>query len=269
MAVCYRHPNRDTGVACSSCGRPICPDCMTPTPVGMRCPECARQRTRVTRLRDATTDPVLTYALIAINTIVWLASAASGASVSGGSVAGKIDQYGALIGSKIAAGEYWRLVTSGFLHAGLLHLLFNMYALYVLGQLLEPAIGRLRFGVIYFVSLLAGSFGAVLLQPNELTVGASGAIVGLLGAAFVYARGRGARDVQRSLGIWIVFLLAYTFAVPHIAVGGHVGGLIGGTLTALAMFELPRRIHVPALATYALAIGLGAASVIGAITVAG
>src|SRR5947209_10521589 len=189
MAVCYRHPNRETAVACSSCGRAICPDCMTPTPVGMRCPECSRQRTRVTRLRDSTTEPVLTYALIALNTIVWLASAASGAGVSGGSVAGKIDQDGALSRAAIAHGDYWRLVTSGFLHAGLLHLLFNMYALYVLGTLLEPAIGRLRFGVIYAVSLLAGSFGALVGVPaDQVTVGASGAIVGMLGAAFVYAR---------------------------------------------------------------------------------
>ena len=191
MAVCYRHPNRETGVACSSCGRAICPECMTPTPVGMRCPECSRQRTRVTRLRDSTTEPVLTYALIAINTIVELASAASGSSLGGGGLAGRIDQDGALSRAAIQHGDYWRLVTSGFLHAGLLHLLFNMYALYVLGTLLEPAVGRLRFGVIYAVSLLAGSLGALVgVSAEQVTVGASGAIVGLMGAAFVYARGR-------------------------------------------------------------------------------
>jgi membrane associated rhomboid family serine protease len=243
---------------------------MTPTPVGMRCPECSRQRTRVTRLRDSTTDPVLTYALIAINTIVELASAASGSGLGSGGVGGKIDHYGDLSRTAIEHGDYWRLVTSGFLHAGLLHLLFNMYALYVLGTLLEPAIGRLRFGALYAVSLLAGSLGALVGVPaDQVTVGASGAIVGMLGAAFVYARGRGTTQLQRSLLIWIVFLLVYSFAVPGIAVGGHIGGLVGGTLTALAMFELPRRVPVPAVATYAIAIALGAASVVGAIAIAG
>src|SRR5215203_5491410 len=134
MATCYRHPNRETGVSCSNCGRPICPDCMTPTPVGMRCPDCARQRTPVRTMANvrAGGEPVVTYALIAINVIAFVAELASGSAVAqrgGGSVINR----GALFGPAIAEDhEYWRLITSGFLHAGLIHILFNMYFLYVL-----------------------------------------------------------------------------------------------------------------------------------------
>jgi membrane associated rhomboid family serine protease len=268
MAVCYRHPGRETGVACSSCGRPICPDCMTPTPVGMRCPECARQRTRVTRLRDARSEPTLTYALIAINVIVEIAAVASGASAGGGG-GGTLEQHGWLSREYIANGDYWRLVTSGFLHAGFFHLLINMYVLYVLGSLLEPAIGRPRFGLIYAVSLLCGSLGVVIAQPSTPTVGASGAIFGLMGAAVVILRGRGAGQLQTTLLFWIALNLLLTFTISNISVGGHIGGLVGGVLTAIVLFELPTRARLPAFAGSLLAGALGAGAVVAAIAVAG
>src|SRR6266496_1031026 len=135
MATCYRHPNRETNVSCSNCGRSICPDCMTPTPVGMRCPECSSQRTPVRTMAQVRSggDPVVTYGLIALNVIVFIAEFASGSgAVSRGG--GKIIADGALYGPAIAnQHEYYRLITSGFLHAGLIHILFNMYFLYVLG----------------------------------------------------------------------------------------------------------------------------------------
>src|SRR5436190_10938623 len=166
METCYRHPSRETGVACSSCGRPICPDCMTPTPVGMRCPECAQQRTAVRTAKTLTTDPAVTVALIGINAIAFLAEVTSGHGL-GFTQAGRVFREGALFGPAIdGQHEYYRLVSSAFLHAGVLHIAFNMYLLWILGQMLEPAIGHLRFGVIYFVSLLAGSFGALLQAPN-------------------------------------------------------------------------------------------------------
>src|SRR3954470_20992687 len=163
MSTCYRHPDRETAVSCSNCGRSICPDCMTPTSVGMRCPECSRDRTRVRTARTITDEPRLTYALIALNVIVFLAEFASGVSAGGGSFGGSslVDK-GALYGPAVANGEVWRLLTAGFLHAGLAHLFFNMYSLYILGSLLEPAVGRMRFAIIYFVSLFAGSFGALI-----------------------------------------------------------------------------------------------------------
>src|SRR5436190_18707387 len=147
--TCYRHPNRETGVSCSNCGRPICPDCMTTTSVGMRCPECARQRTRVTRVGGAHTEPVVTYILIGINVAVGLGAFLSGANATGGGTGGShLLQDGWLSRSTIADHEYWRLITSGFLHSGFAHLLFNMFALYVLGGLLDPAIGRALFVLI-------------------------------------------------------------------------------------------------------------------------
>src|SRR5512133_3836486 len=174
MATCYRHPNRETGVHCSNCGRAICPDCMTPTPVGMRCPECSKQRTKVRTLRSTTSEPVVTYSLIAINVIVFLAEGQFGfGSTNGGT---ELFRRFALDGPDVANGDYWRIVTSGSLHAGLLHILFNIYLLYLLGNMLEPAIGSVRFALVYFVSLFAGSLGALIVSPDTLTVGASGAV---------------------------------------------------------------------------------------------
>jgi membrane associated rhomboid family serine protease len=236
--TCYRHPDRETGVSCSSCGRPICPDCMTPTPVGMRCPECASQRTRVVRNPTGTPSGFgatpATYVLIALNVIVFLieiASGAGGLSASGGKVSVDFGLYGPFV----AEGEWYRLISSGFLHAGIIHIGFNMFLLLVLGRLLEPALGTPRFLVLYFASLLAGSFGALVVEPNALTVGASGAIFGLAGATFVIARGRGMDALAGEIGFLILFNLFFSFVAPHISVGGHIGGLIGGIICALAI----------------------------------
>jgi membrane associated rhomboid family serine protease len=270
MDVCYRHPNRETGVACSNCGRPICPDCMTSTPVGMRCPECANQRTRVRSGQAAFTDePMLTYILIGINVLIGLGAFLSGASTTGGGGLGgsQLLADGSVSRATISDGEYWRLVTAGFLHAGFFHLLFNMFALYVLGTLLEPAVGRLRFGLIYFVSLLAGSFGALLLSPDSPTVGASGAIFGLMGAAVIVMRNRGLSAMESGLGFWIVLNLVITFTVPNISIGGHVGGLLGGAIAALLLFNLGDRVRLPAIVPTLLVAALGAAAVAGSIAV--
>jgi membrane associated rhomboid family serine protease len=210
---------------------------MTSTPVGMRCPECARQGTRVRRGPAAYSgEPMLTYVLIGINVLIGLGAFLSGASTTGGGGLGgsQLLADGSLSRATIDNGEYYRLVTAGFLHAGFFHLMFNMFALYVLGTLLEPAVGRLRFGLIYFVSLLAGSFGALVLSPDSPTVGASGAIFGLMGAAVVVMRNRGLSAMESGLGFWIVLNLVITFTVPNISIGGHVGGLIGGILVMLA-----------------------------------
>jgi membrane associated rhomboid family serine protease len=232
--TCYRHPDRETRVSCSSCGRPICPDCMTPTPVGMRCPECARQRTKV--VRNPTGAPGFesapaTYVLIAINVIAYLIEIGSGAGGLNGSGGSVTFDFG-LFGPFVAEGEWYRLITSGFLHAGIIHLGFNMFLLFFLGRLLGPALGTPRFLVLYFASLLAGSFGALVVDPNALTIGASGAVFGLAGATFVIARGRGMDALAGEIGFLIVFNLIFSFIAPRISVGGHVGGLIGGIVCA-------------------------------------
>jgi len=267
MATCYRHPSRETGVSCSNCGRPICPDCMTTTPVGMRCPECARQRTKVKRMRDMTTVPQVTYALIAMNAIAFLAE---GGSLSlNGEATGSVLTKGALLGSNedphlvgqgVAHGQWWRIVTGGFLHANLLHIGFNMWVLYYLGSMLEPVLGRLRFGVLYAVSLFAGSLGALLVSPHVITVGASGAVFGVMGAAAVEMRARQIPLMQSGVGTLILINLVISFTLPGISWGGHVGGLIGGILAALALQAGERRrAQTLALAACA-AIGLAAAA---------
>ena len=266
MDVCYRHPDRETGVACSNCERPICPDCMISTPVGFRCPECAKQRTKVKTMASVET-PVLTYILIGISVALAFGSMLSGGDSVGGDDGSLIRDF-ALSRFTVGEGEVWRLVTSGFLHAGLIHLLFNMYALYILGSMLEPAVGRVRFALIYFVSLLAGSFGALLLQEHGYTVGASGAIFGLMSAAVVVLRHRGIDPMQSGLPLWIGINLVFTFAVAGISVGGHIGGLIGGALAAAVLFELPDRVRrLPPIAPMLAAGALGAAAVVGSLAV--
>jgi membrane associated rhomboid family serine protease len=212
---------------------------MTPTPVGMRCPECAGQKTRVRTLRSTTTEPVVTYVLIAINVILFLAEGRFGVgSQSGGTTL--YDKF-ALFGPSVADGDWWRIITGGFLHAGLLHILFNMYLLYLLGQMLEPAIGSVRFTLIYFVALLAGSLGALVLSPNAVTVGASGAVFGLMGAAAVELRARGINPFDTGIGGLIVFNLIFSFVFSGISIGGHIGGLIGGAAAGFLFLEADRR----------------------------
>ena len=272
MPACYRHPDRETNVACSRCARPICPDCMISTPVGMRCPECARERTQVRPVSFSglgSGAATATYALIGLNAIVFVAG------LLGGGGAGSLDGGGSLIddgGVNAFAieiqGEWWRIVTGGFLHAGPLHLLLNMVALFFLGSLLEPAVGTARFLGIYFVSLLAGSCGALLLDPNALTVGASGAVFGLMSAGFIMARRRGMEDLASQIGLYVVLNLVFTFSVPNISVGGHIGGLIGGAVAALVVvwFEhrrMSRRLPVE-LAALALLAALAVAGCLAA-----
>jgi len=240
---------------------------MTSTSVGMRCPDCAGRKTQVRTVRNLTDEPTLTYVLIAINVIVALGTLFSGGGST--SAGGTLLDDGGLSRFHIEQGEYWRLITSGFLHAGLLHLMFNMFGLYILGGLVEPAVGRLQFVIIYFVSLLAGAFGALLLEPEGLTVGASGAIFGLMGAAVVVMRARGINPMESGLGLWIGLNLLITFTIPNISIGGHLGGLLGGALAAYVLVDLRERVRVPAAAGLLLAGAIGVASVVGSVMVSG
>lgn len=240
---------------------------MTTTPVGMRCPECAKQSTRVVRLRELAKAPRVTYALIAINVVAFLTEQGQ-LSVFSSGIYGKVVDEGVLFREALASphDQYWRLVTSAFLHENLIHIAFNMYLLYILGMMLEPAIGSLRFAAIYFTSLLAGSFGVVL-ATNAASLGASGAIFGLMGAAVVELRSRGIGIQQSGLGGLIVINLVLSFTLANISVGAHVGGLIGGLLAGLAIRWADKR-KVPALGFLAC-LALSAAAVAAAIAVSG
>lgn len=234
MQTCYRHPTRETGVSCSNCGRPICPDCMTPTNVGMRCPECAKQRTKVVTMRNMASVPRVTYGLIAVNILVFLTESGQ-FSLYSGSASGTVVTKGWLWRPDIhILHQYYRFITNGFLHANLLHIGFNMYLLYLLGLMLEPAIGSVRFAAIYFTALLVGSGGA-LLATGAPSIGASGAIFGLMGAAVVELRARQRSIMESGIGGLIIINLIFSFYAADISIGAHIGGLIGGLLAGLAV----------------------------------
>ncbi len=271
--TCYRHPDRETGVRCSNCGRPICPDCMTPSPVGMRCPECSQQTTRVksgaaafggSRAMNAT------YALIGINVVVYLFELLRGGGGLGISQSNPVVVHFGLIAPPVADGQLYRLLTAGFLHYSILHIAFNMYALFIVGRLLEPGIGTLRFVFLYFASLLAGSFGALLLSPDSLTAGASGAIFGIFAAAFVVARGRRLEGIAAQLGILLVINFVFTFSIPGISIGGHLFGAAGGALAALAIVAGERgRLGPKHLTVELVAIAaIGIAAIVGSVAIA-
>jgi membrane associated rhomboid family serine protease len=243
--TCYRHPNRETGVSCSECGRGICPDCMVFAPVGIRCLDHAGRSQGSARLTQGVrrasfegTGALVTKAMIAINVLVFLANLAQGSSLN--RVSGSLFEKGALyIHGGLDQGEWWRLITAAFLHGSLLHLGLNMFVLWIVGAPVEQAIGRARFLVLYLVSGLAGSAGALIFSPDAVTVGASGAIFGILGAALVLESQRSYVLGGQAFGL-IAINLVLTFAIPNISVGGHLGGLAGGALGMLALSRFGR-----------------------------
>ena len=192
----------------------------------------------------------LTVALIAINVVVYILQTRghntvvvmnSGTTGGAQPVQGSVDGHYGLWGPMVSSGEWWRLITNGFLHANVLHIGSNMLALFFIGRGLEPVLGALRLGLIYFVSLAAGSLGVIVLDPNSLSIGASGAIFGLMGAYVVLARDRGISVMQSGIGPVILLNLAITFTIPGISKGGHIGGLIGGAAIGWVVVEFAKR----------------------------
>jgi len=261
VPMCYRHPGRETYVTCVRCERPICPDCMREAAVGFQCPECVALGQSTTRqARTAFGGSRAGYAgyvtitLIALNVIVMLISIAIsgiGAVIGGGlfSGASRIHVIGALIGQDIAIegdlypgvdnGGVYRLFTSMFIHYGPLHLLLNMYALWILGRNLEAALGPVRFLALYLLSGLGGSVAVALFAPNSLTAGASGAVFGLMAAIFIVLRRLG-RDTSAVVP-FIVINLVLTFTIPGISMAGHLGGMITGAALSAALAYAPRQ----------------------------
>lgn len=239
--------------------------------VGSHCLECAKEaRPDVTtraRLWNSRQPALATISLIAINVAVFVYMVARDPAALGASLTqAHIDL--ALFGPALEQGEWYRLVTSGFVHYGIIHLAFNMYLLYVLGQMLEPAIGRVRFLLVYFAGLLGGSAGAILLSPDSLTAGASGAVFGLLGLVFVGYYLNGINPLSTSVGTLLMLNLMITFLWSgRISVGGHLGGAAAGAVCAFAVMASPRR-PVPNWATYAVPIVvMGVAVAVAALSV--
>jgi membrane associated rhomboid family serine protease len=244
---CAFHSDRRAGVVCQRCDKPICPACMHQASVGFHCPDCTRQgKQKVVRGnaafgRTPSAFPI-TIGLIVVNVLVYLVQVAGGDLVEQGFNLGNrvVWDYGLAAFPISENGEWYRIITSAFLHANILHLALNMYGLYLLGSILERSMGRLRFGVVYAAALLAGSTGALIMDPNALTVGASGAIYGLMGALVVVFRNRGISIMQSGLGLTLFINFVFTLSISNISVGGHIGGFVGGGLAALVVVEGPR-----------------------------
>jgi len=238
---CYRHPGREAYVRCTRCHRYICPDCMRDAAVGHQCVECVRAGARTVREprlhlggQQTSTTPVVTYALIALNVLVFVLQ----------TVSADLESRLTLWSPAVANGDLYRLVTSAFLHYGVTHLLFNMLALYVVGPPLERWLGRLRFVALYTLSALGGSVLVYLLSPlNAATAGASGAIFGLFGAIFMVSKrlNLDVRWVAALIGINLIFTLVVpAISSQAISWQGHVGGLVTGALIALVYVDAPR-----------------------------
>ncbi|MFJ3643826.1 rhomboid family intramembrane serine protease [Streptomyces sp. NPDC090108] len=257
---CYRHPERDTGVRCTRCERPICPECMVSASVGFQCPDCAGGRTptdhgaarpapplgdsRPRTLAGGTmaADPrLVTKLLIGVNAVLFLVQLTVGATFTERFelIGSALTRYSPYLPQGVADGQYYRLLTSMFLHGGYLHILFNMLSLWWIGGPLEAALGRARYIALYLASGLAGGALTYLLAaPNQPSLGASGAIFGLFGATAVLMR-RLNYDMRPVIAL-LVINLVITFGVPNIAWQAHIGGLVAGVGVGYAMVHAPR-----------------------------
>ncbi|MFI6741406.1 rhomboid family intramembrane serine protease [Nonomuraea sp. NPDC050451] len=234
---CYRHPEKETWVRCQRCERPICPDCMRDAAVGFQCPECVAEGNRDIRQAKSTfggsvvRTPIVTYTILVLNVLVFGAQYLTGERVTA-----ELEMFPARVA---VLDEFYRLITAAFVHGSVFHILFNCWALYVVGPYLERAFGHVRYIAIYVISALGGSVLSLWIDaPNQTTVGASGAIFGLFGAVFVV--GRKLNMDVRGIAALIAINLAITFIVPGISWTGHIGGLITGSVLAGALAYAPK-----------------------------
>lgn len=259
---CYRHPDRQSFIICQRCGRTVCSECQTQAAVGVHCPECVKEaRQSAPRVKNVTSTrirgsmrsssgvPVVTYTLIGVNVLFYL-----GELLSGGAVYQALAYY-----PPLTALEPWRMITAAFLHSpsSILHILFNMYSLFIFGPIIENAVGRLRYLALYLIAAFGGSVAVLLLSPQSTVVGASGAIFGLLGAFFIIQRRLGGN--YTGLLVLIGLNLAIGF-IPGFSISwqAHVGGLVAGAAVAAVYMATRQRakkaIQIAAVAAIAIAL---------------
>ena len=285
--MCYRHHDRPAGRRCTRCGKPACESCLVQAAIGSQCLDCAKAgrpdaKTRA-RFWSARQPLLVTMTLIAINVAVFvfiLLVTRQPSALTGGvtdmhlrlglskdvlvqPIAWQSDDGGLFV---TEPNGWYRLVTSGFLHFGIIHIAFNMYFLYVLGQMLEPALGRVNFLLLYLASLLGGSLGVVLLDSGGISAGASGAVFGLLAAATIGLWRRGINPFTTGIGTTLILNLFITFAIPGISIGGHIGGAIAGAICGTVMLA-PAWRSGPSWAVRATPIAVGLGSVIAVIMI--
>jgi membrane associated rhomboid family serine protease len=248
-AVCVRHPDRATGLSCTRCDRPSCPECLREASVGYQCVDCVNEGRQEVRRgtgvagAEPGSRPVVVPTLIALNVAVFAWTVFEAGDVMGNAAAGLFREW-ALVPGLVHAGEWWRLLTSGFLHIGVIHLLVNMLALWLLGRDLETALGRGRFLAVYLISLVGGAAAVMLFYaPNQAVAGASGAVFGLMGALVVVLR-RLKVPMGQAIGV-IAMNVAISVVIPGISLIGHLGGLVAGTAATAALVYAPARNRVP------------------------
>jgi membrane associated rhomboid family serine protease len=272
---CYRHPSVETGVHCVRCDRPICPQCMIPASVGFQCPECVSEGSKAVRQARTVYGGVVrpgqmgrvTQVLIGINLVVFVMTVASGANFFNGHP-GSSTVYNrfALVPAEIAHGQWYRLITAAFLHYGILHIFFNMYALLIVGPQLEHALGRIRYVALYVLAGIGGGVLSLAVGPvNEQAAGASGAIFGLFGALYIVARHQNLQT--NAIAGTIAINLVITFTISNIDWRGHVGGLVVGAAVAAIYAYAPRgpsRTQLQVAGVVAAAVVVAAVGLIGA-----
>lgn len=264
-ATCYRHGDRSTGRRCTRCGKAACGDCLVQASIGSHCLDCARAsrpdpRTRA-KFWSARQPAMVTMVLIAVNVVFFAYTTV----LDPESLSGRLTEAQVQLGLNEQFlrldGEWYRLLTSGFMHFGLIHIGFNMYLLYMLGQMLEPAVGRVKFLLVYVAALLGGSAGSLLLDGRTaISAGASGAVFGLMALAFVGYYLNGANPMNTSIGSLLMINLVITFLFPRISIGGHLGGAVTGAVMALAVMA-PRHRGYPTWVGYAAPLTVAALSV--------
>ena len=273
---CYRHPNMPTGRSCTRCGRPACGECLQAVSIGSQCPDCikASRPAATVRAKDwnASQNALVTQVIMAINIAVffWVLIGDTSTAGFGSSVSSREVDLGLNKFLLSYNHEWYRLVTSGFLHFGILHIAMNMYLLFQLGKLLEAPLGRVRFGLLYFACLLGGSLGVLVLEgsSNGLHGGASGAVFGLMGAAAIGMQRRGINIFQTGLGATLMINLLLTFTIPGISIGGHIGGIVMGAVCGSIMLSPPHQKQPPWLG-YAVPVIAIIGSVIASVVIVG